>query len=98
MGRTQSASQTSRDCRPPAGYCDWACEWADFTYLLGATGVSKGNLSAHLSRLDEAGYVRITKGFKGKYPNTVCALTAEGRRAFSAYREQQKALARHLAR
>jgi DNA-binding transcriptional ArsR family regulator len=73
-----------------------ACESADFTYLLNTTGLSKGNLSAHLSKLEKGGYVVITKGYKGKYPNTSCALTAEGRRAFGAYREQVVALARHL--
>ena len=42
-----------------------ACESADFAYLLNATGVSKGNLSAHLSKLEEGGYVAIVKTFKG---------------------------------
>jgi len=73
-----------------------ACESADFTYLLNATGLSKGNLSAHLSKLEECGYVGIAKSFKGKYPNTTCVLTPAGRRAFVAYRKQYLALARHL--
>jgi DNA-binding MarR family transcriptional regulator len=73
-----------------------ACESADFTYLLNATGLTKGNLSANLSRLEDGGYVAITKGFKGKYPNTSCSLTGEGRRAFNAYRKQYLALARRL--
>lgn len=73
-----------------------ACESADFTYLLTATDLSKGNLSSHLSKLEQAGYVAITKSFKGKYPNTSCALTVEGRKAFNAYRKQYLALARHL--
>ena len=73
-----------------------ACESADFTFLLNATGLSKGNLSAHLSKLRDAGYVNITKGFKGNYPHTTCALTKDGRRAFDAYRKQYLALAQHL--
>lgn len=73
-----------------------ACESADFTFLLNATELSKGNLSAQLSKLEECGYVRISKGFKGKYPHTSCALTKEGRRAFEAYWQQTLALARHL--
>jgi DNA-binding transcriptional ArsR family regulator len=73
-----------------------ACESAEFAYLLIATGLSKGNLSAHLKKLEKGGYVAITKRFKGSYPNTSCALTAEGRRAFNAYRKQYLALARHL--
>jgi len=73
-----------------------ACESADFTYLLNATGLSKGNLSANLSKLEEGGYVAIVKSFKGKYPNTSCSLTVAGRRAFNTYWKQYLALAQHL--
>jgi len=73
-----------------------ACESADFAFLLNATGLSKGNLSAHLSKLRDAGYVNITKGYKGNYPHTTCVLTKDGRRAFGAYRKQYLALAQHL--
>lgn len=73
-----------------------ACESADFAYLLNTTGLSKGNLSAHLSKLEDGGYVAIVKGFKGKYPNTTCSLTAAGRQAFDIYRKQYLALAQHL--
>jgi len=72
-----------------------ACKRADFTYLLNATGLGKGNLSSHLSKL-KAGYITITKTFKGKYPNTSCALTSRGRKAFNVYRKQYLALAQHL--
>jgi DNA-binding transcriptional ArsR family regulator len=75
-----------------------ACESADFSYLLNATGLSKGNLSAHLSKLEEGGYVAIIKGFKGKYPSTSCALTAAGQQAFNAYRKQYLSLAQHLGK
>lgn len=67
------------------------CESADFTYLLNATSLTKGTLSAHLSKLEEAGYVAITKSFKGKYPHTSAALTSKGRKAFKAYRKQYQA-------
>jgi DNA-binding transcriptional ArsR family regulator len=73
-----------------------ACESADFTFLLKTTGLSKGNLSAHLKKLENGGYISITKSYKGSYPNTSCALTKPGRRAFDAYREQYLMLARHL--
>jgi DNA-binding transcriptional ArsR family regulator len=73
-----------------------ACESADFTFLLNTTDLSKGNLSAHLSKLRDAGYVRITKSFRGNYPHTTCALTKEGRRAFDDYRKQYLALAKQL--
>lgn len=73
-----------------------ACESADFTYLLNVTGLNKGNLSSHLSKLEEGGYIAIAKSFKGKYPNTTCSLTAGGKRAFNNYRKQYLALAKHL--
>ena len=73
-----------------------ACESADFTFLLNTTDLSKGNLSAHLSKLRDAGYVCITKSFRGNYPHTTCALTKEGRRAFDDYRKQYLALAKQL--
>ena len=63
---------------------------ADFLYLLGESGLTKGNLSAHLSKLEEAGYVQITKSFKGKLPHTDYALTNKGRRAFTDYIGQMK--------
>lgn len=62
-----------------------ACEEADFTYLLNATGLTKGNLSSHLVKLEEAGYVAIEKRFVGKRPNTLCRLTPAGREAFQEY-------------
>lgn len=60
---------------------------ADFQYLHQTTGLTKGNLSVHLSRLEEAGYVEIEKSFRGKYPLTVCRLTKEGKQIFDTYRK-----------
>ena len=73
-----------------------AVESADFKYLLNATGLTKGNLSAHLRKLESAGYLAIHKGFKGNYPHTTCALTKDGRKAFQAYRRQYLMLAKQL--
>ena len=73
-----------------------ACENADFTYLLHAAGLSKGNLSAHLSKLEEKGYIQITKKFKGKDPSTISAVTPAGRREFNVYRKQYLAFVQHL--
>ena len=67
-------------------------EEADFVYLMRRTGLTKGNLSSHLSRLEEAGYVQVSKGFVGRIPQTVLALTGGGRKAFEAYRERIGAL------
>jgi DNA-binding transcriptional ArsR family regulator len=65
-----------------------AVEEADFLYLLQATGLTRGNLSSHLTRLETAGYVAIEKSFAGKMPRTVCRLTGEGRQALLDYRQQ----------
>jgi DNA-binding transcriptional ArsR family regulator len=61
---------------------------ADFIFLQHETGLTKGNLSAHLSKLEEAGYVKIEKTFKGKLPCTVCRLSAAGHKALTKYRQQ----------
>lgn len=66
-------------------------EEADFLYLLSETGMSKGNLSSHLSRLEAAGYVEVIKTYRGKLPMTLCRLTDTGRRAFDEYRAALKA-------
>jgi DNA-binding MarR family transcriptional regulator len=65
-------------------------ESADFLYLQRETGLTKGNLSVHLSKLEEAGYVSIEKTYRGKIPMTLCRMTPEGRKAFDAYRKQLK--------
>jgi len=65
-------------------------ESADFLFLQRETELTKGNLSAHLSRLENAGYVNIEKTFKGKLPLTVCKLTEAGRDAFDGYRQQMQ--------
>jgi DNA-binding transcriptional ArsR family regulator len=63
-------------------------ESADFLFLQRETELTKGNLSAHLRKLEDAGYVKIQKTFKGKLPLTVCKLTAAGTKAVTAYRQQ----------
>ena len=65
---------------------------ADFTFLMNLTGISWGNLSAHMSKLEETGYLEVEKSFKGKRPNTMLHLTPEGRAAFQAYRRKMKQL------
>jgi DNA-binding MarR family transcriptional regulator len=54
------------------------------------TGLTKGNLSSHLSKLEIAGYVEIEKTYRGKKPLTICHLTEQGCRAFEAYRDQMR--------
>jgi DNA-binding transcriptional ArsR family regulator len=60
---------------------------ADFTYLLNETGTTKGNLSTHLSKLEDAGLIKIEKTYRGKVPLTLCRLSAPGRRRLDAYLE-----------
>lgn len=62
-----------------------ACENADFLFLMRLTGLSKGNLSSHLSKLEKAKLVEIEKQFIGKKPNTVVALTENGRIAINKH-------------
>ncbi|MEJ2265862.1 MAG: transcriptional regulator [Anaerolineales bacterium] len=67
-----------------------AVESADFLYLQREAGLSKGNLSSHLSKLEEAGYVEIEKTYRGKIPLTICRLSEAGQRAFEEYCNQLK--------
>jgi DNA-binding MarR family transcriptional regulator len=57
-----------------------AVKSAEFLFLQRLTGLSKGNLSAHLTKLEEGGLVRVEKGFEGKIPRTTIAITTEGRK------------------
>jgi DNA-binding MarR family transcriptional regulator len=64
----------------------YVVDGADFVFLSRQTGLTMGNLSSHMSRLEEAGYVEVEKTFVGKRPQTVLRLTEKGREAFRAYR------------
>lgn len=64
-----------------------ALPFADLRELLGTTD---GNLSVHARKLEEAGYVRVTKGFEDRKPRTEYSLTAKGRRALEAYLAQME--------
>jgi len=63
---------------------------ADFTFLVSRLGLTMGNLSAHISKLQEAGYVEVEKGYKDNRPQTTIALSEEGRQAFEIYRDQMQ--------
>lgn len=60
-------------------------EEAEFTYLRDRTGSTDGNLGAHLLKLEQAGYVQMTKTFIGRKPATLYRLTDEGREALLDY-------------
>jgi len=61
-------------------------ESADFVYLVNQTGLTWGNLSVQISRLEQHGYVVVEKGYRGRKPRSTAALTPSGRSAFEQYR------------
>jgi len=67
---------------------------ADFLWLQRESALTKGNLSSHLARLEEAGYVEVQKMFKGKIPLTMLRLTRAGRDAFSDYKKTMNGMLR----
>jgi DNA-binding MarR family transcriptional regulator len=74
----------------------YVVESADFLFLMKQTGLTFGNLSSHMTRLEEAGYITVDKEFIGKKPNTRLSLTESGRRAFEDYKENMKQLFEEL--
>ena len=67
---------------------------ADFTFLQRTTGLTKGNLSSHLTRLEQAGLVQIRKTFVRKKPNTSVALTPVGKQRVAHHWDQLERLKR----
>jgi len=63
----------------------YVVESADFIFIMRQTGLTQGNVSAHLSKLESAEYVEIKKGYAGKRPQTMISLSKKGRRAFKKY-------------
>ena len=68
----------------------YVVESVDFVFLKNMTGLTWGNLSAHLSKLEEVDYVTIEKTFKGKKPHTMIRLTEKGRAAFREYKQSMQ--------
>ena len=65
-----------------------ACKSADFTFLQRLTGLTKGNLSSHLAKLEEGGLVTIAKSFDGKVPKTAISITPDGRKQLDRHRKE----------
>jgi len=63
---------------------------ADFLFIQNQTQMTPGNLSSHLSKLEDGGYVEVTKEFLDRKPHTALALTKKGRVAFKEYRKKVK--------
>ena len=68
----------------------YVVESADFLFLIQQTGMTWGNLSVHISKLEAAGYLEVKKEFLGKKPHTVVNLTRQGRTAFESYRKSMR--------
>lgn len=73
-------------------------ESADFTFLMRQTGLTRGNLSVNLRKLEDAGYVSITKEFVDRIPRTLIRLTSNGRQAIQTYRENMQNVLNELLR
>ena len=71
-----------------------ACEEADFLFLLNITGLTKGNLSSHLAKLEQGGLIQIRKRFEGKQPVTYIRLTPEGREGLKEHWERLESVRR----
>jgi DNA-binding MarR family transcriptional regulator len=63
-----------------------------FTELRDQLEMTDGNLSVHLQKLEEKGYVAITKSFVGRRPQTTCRLTPTGKRSFARYLDNLEAI------
>ena len=72
-----------------------SAESADFLFLQRATGLTKGNLSSHLAKLEEAGLVEIEKRFVERRPNTLVRLTKAGRARIGEHWERLDGLRRN---
>ena len=68
----------------------YVVESADFLFLMRQTGMTQGNLSSHLNKLENRGYITVSKEFAGKKPRTRLALSREGENAFRQYVAQMK--------
>src|SRR5512137_385121 len=69
---------------------------ADYLYVMRQKGLTQGNLSSHLAKLEAAGYVAVEKTFVGKVPRTLLQLTDKGRAALGAYRDSLVDVLRRL--
>jgi len=75
----------------------YVVESADFIFLMRQTGLTWGNLSSHMSKLEDAGYLEVEKEFVDKKPHTLLHLTEAGRKAFEKYREKIQLVFGNLA-
>jgi len=65
-----------------------AVDEADFVFIKEKVNATDGNLSVHLKKLEDAGYITVKKEFINRKPKTMYSLTKTGRKAFEAYLDQ----------
>lgn len=70
----------------------YVVESADFLFLMQQTGLTFGNLSSHMSKLEDAGFIAVEKEFVDRKPHTMLSLTKSGRAAFKDYRKRMHSL------
>ncbi len=95
-GAPRRAPEIDKLIHEPARFALVAClsvvEGADVVFLLRQTGLTGGNVSSHMGKLEAAGYVGVQKSFVGKRPQTMFRLTEKGRAAFQEYRTTMRDL------
>jgi DNA-binding MarR family transcriptional regulator len=96
----QVLSEIDRAVHEPARLMVLAClaavQNADFLFVATQTGLSRGNLSSHMSRLEEEGYVAVEKKFVDRMPRTLLSLTKSGREAYRCYKRNMLKVLRSL--
>ena len=74
----------------------YVVESADYTYLMRQADLTWGNLSAHISKLEEAGYIEVEKTYRGKRPYTLLRMSPQGRQTFRQYVARMKGIIDYL--
>ena len=74
----------------------YVVESVDYVFLMRLTGLSWGNLSTHMTKLEDAGYIEIEKEFRGKKPHSTIKLTDQGRTAFKDYKKSMQQILNDL--
>ena len=75
----------------------YVVESADFLFLQNQLNMTPGNLSSHLSKLEEAGYIEIVKEYIERKPHTALKLTGKGQNAFKEYKKNLKQVFKELS-
>jgi len=98
--KTVSIDNIDRNIHEPARFKIMAhlyvVEGVDYLFLLNQTELTQGNLSSHLKKLENTGYIKIKKEFVNKKPKTMLYITNKGRTAFQQYRDQMKQILKSI--